>query len=139
MPAWILVCDDEAHIRHIIAHKLRAAGYGVVEARNGQEALTLLDARRAASEPAPRLVISDFQMPVLNGVDLCKALKARPDAAGTPVLMLTARGHVITDEDMARTNIREIIGKPFGVRQLLERVAGMLGEPGAHGSDSVAA
>jgi DNA-binding response OmpR family regulator len=130
MPAWILVCDDEAHIRHIIAHKLRAAGFSVVEARNGEEALSLLDAQ-IAKEGSPSLVISDFQMPLITGLELCKVLKQRAATAGTPALMLTARGYVLTDEELAQTNIREVISKPFGVRQLLERVVKMLGEPEA--------
>jgi DNA-binding response OmpR family regulator len=125
MNAWILVCDDEAHIRHIIAHKLRGVGFNVVEARNGEEAMALLDP--AAKEPVrPNLVITDFQMPMVTGLELCKALRVRRDTAKTPVLMLTARGYTLTDEDLAQTNIRQVISKPFGVRQLLERVVTLL-------------
>src|SRR5438874_1676197 len=119
MPARILVCDDEAHIRHIIAHKLRASGFEVVEARNGQEALALLDAPGAGRLD---FVISDFQMPLITGLELCTVLKTRAETAKTPVLMLTARGYILTDEELAQTNIRQVISKPFGVRQLLDRV-----------------
>jgi DNA-binding response OmpR family regulator len=125
MNAWILVCDDEAHIRHIIAHKLRSVGFNVAEARNGEEALALLSP--SAKEPVrPNLVITDFQMPMLTGLELCKTLKVRKETAKTPVLMLTARGYVLTDEELSQTNIRQVISKPFGVRQLLERVVELL-------------
>jgi CheY-like chemotaxis protein len=125
MNAWILVCDDEAHIRHIIAHKLRGVGFNVVEARNGQEAMSLLDP--AGKNPLrPSLVITDFQMPLITGLELCKSLKVRSDTRQTPVLMLTARGYILTDEELAQTNIRQVISKPFGVRQLLERVVEVL-------------
>ena len=125
MHAWILVCDDEAHIRHIIAHKLRAVGFNVAEARDGGEAKALLDP--SAKEPLrPNLIITDFQMPQVTGLELCMLLKTRPDTAKTPVLMLTARGYTLTKEDLARTNIQQVISKPFGVKLLLERVVSVL-------------
>jgi two-component system phosphate regulon response regulator PhoB len=125
MHAWILVCDDEAHIRHIIAHKLRAVGFNVAEARDGAEAKALLDP--GAKEPLrPNLIITDYQMPQVTGLELCMFLKARPDTAKTPVLMLTARGYSLSKEDLAQTNIQQVISKPFGVKLLLERVAQVL-------------
>lgn len=121
MAATILVCDDEAHIRHIIAHKLRGAGFTVAEARNGQEALTLLE-----QGGRPDLVISDFQMPLITGLELCKVMRQKAETSAIPVVMLTARGYILTDEELAQTNIRKVISKPFGVRQLLELVVELL-------------
>lgn len=124
-PIPILIADDEAHIRHVVAGKLTAAGYDVRQARNGQEALDLV------TGPAgfvPRLVITDFQMPMLSGLDLCKSLRGHAATATTPVLMLTARGYVLSEAELAKTNIRAVIAKPFGVRQLLERVQLLLAE-----------
>lgn len=122
-PAAILVCDDEAHIRHIVAHKLASAGFVVREGRNGQEGLDAV-----ADGFRPDLVISDFQMPVLSGLEMCQRLKQLPETAATPVLMLTARGYILPDLELSQTNIRNVINKPFGVRQLLERVRGILAE-----------
>jgi len=116
----ILIADDEPHIRHIVADKLRANGYTVVEARDGEEALEL-----AIAEP-PHLLITDLQMPVLSGLELCQMLKARPKTSQVPALMLTARGHVLSPADLANTNIIELVSKPFGARQLVETVKTIL-------------
>ena len=142
--ATILVCDDEPHIRQIISHKLRSAGFTVVEARNGQEALALLDGG-PATPLRPNLIITDLQMPLITGLELCQVARQRAGTSTTPVLMLTARGYVRTDEDLGRTNIRQVISKPFGVRQLLERVVKLLMEtcpelvPASLRVDSIAA
>lgn len=120
----ILVCDDEAHIRHIIAYKLRGAGFRVIEAKNGHDAINLL---ADPSVPTPAMVITDFQMPIVTGVELAKFLKRTPATSETPVLMLTARGYVLTDDDLTSTNIRQVISKPFGVKQLLDRILQLLG------------
>ncbi len=124
-PRTILVCDDEAPIRQIIAHKLRSAGHTVREVRNGQEGLDAV----IREGLKPDLILSDFQMPVLSGLDMCKRLRESPPGADIPVLMLTARGYVLDESDLARTNIRAVIAKPFGVKQLLERVETLLNGP----------
>lgn len=120
----ILVCDDEAHIRHVIAHKLRGAGFTVREARSGQEGLDVV----MADPPIhPDLIITDLQMPAVDGLEMCRQLRLHAPTAATPVLMLTARGYILKPEQLAQTNIREVISKPFGVKQLLDRVMGLLG------------
>jgi DNA-binding response OmpR family regulator len=123
----ILVCDDEAPIRQVIAHKLRASGFQVREARDGQEGL---DALRAPNAEPPILIITDFQMPAVSGLELCRQARAEARTAATPALMLTARGYILTKEELAQTNIREVISKPFGLRLLLERVLAIVGEAG---------
>jgi CheY-like chemotaxis protein len=109
----IVIADDEAPIRLIVGDKLRAAGYTVIEARDGEEAL---DAVRAAS---PACLITDLQMPYMNGLELCTALHDDPATRHIPALLLTARGHVLTDDMLARTSIKRVMSKPFGVRELL--------------------
>jgi CheY-like chemotaxis protein len=125
-PPLILICDDEAHIRHVVATKLRGAGMVVREARNGEEAL---EAVRGHEAFRPHLVITDFQMPLLSGLELAKALRDTPATSRTPVLMLTARGYVLSEDELALTNVREVMSKPFGVKQLLERVQHVLARP----------
>lgn len=116
----ILIADDEPHIRHILTDKLRSSGFLVVEARDGEEALEL-----AVSDP-PDLLITDLQMPLLSGLELCQMLRSRPRTAGVPALMLTARGHVLSPTDLANTNVREVMSKPFGARQLVETVKAII-------------
>lgn len=112
----IVVADDESPIRLVVGEKLRAAGYTVVEARDGEEALDLV------KQHSPIAVITDLQMPYLNGLELCTAMRADPATAEIPALLLTARGHVLSNEMLARTNIKRVMSKPFGVRDLLAYV-----------------
>ena len=123
--AWtVLVADDEHHIRAIVVAKLRAAGYTVLEARDGEEALDL------ARQTPPDIVVTDLQMPCMSGLELCLHLKADPATSRTPVLMLTARGHILDAGVLTQTNIRETMAKPFGARELLRRIEALLAGAG---------
>ena len=116
----IVVADDEAPIRLVVSEKLRSAGYTAFEARDGQEAFDL------TIKHAPAAVISDLQMPYVNGLDLAIRLKGDPRTSGVPVLLLTARGHILSDEQISRTNIRKVMSKPFSARELLAYVQSTL-------------
>ena len=116
----ILIADDEPHIRHLVGTKLKSAGYEVFVASNGQDCLTL------AREHRPSLIVTDYQMPVLSGYDMSVALAADQDTADIPIILLTARGHKLTPEQIAATGIRMVIDKPFGPRDLMARVDQML-------------
>ena len=119
----ILVVDDEAHILHVVSLKLRNAGFTVITAADGEEAMELV-----ASE-APDLLITDYHMPVMNGVELCCELRKSdsPSVKAMPALMLTARGYTLEPEDMQRTGIRAVLSKPFSPRELLAMVRDVLG------------
>jgi DNA-binding response OmpR family regulator len=117
----ILLADDEAHITHIVAQKLKSAGFSVVVARDGEEAYEL------AREHKPDLVITDLQMPYMSGLELCTKLRGTPETAGTPVLMLTARGYVLDPFDVQQTNIKHVLCKPFSARDVLARAQEILG------------
>ena len=119
----ILVVDDESHILHVVSLKLRNAGYEVVTAQDGEEGFEL------ALQCRPALVITDFQMPFLTGLELCEKLKEHPAAADTPALMLTARGFSLNPDDISRTNIQGVLSKPFSPREVLARVQELIGEP----------
>ncbi|HYF14219.1 MAG TPA: response regulator [Phycisphaerales bacterium] len=133
----ILVCDDETAIRSIVADKLRRAGYTVVEARSGFEGLCACD--HAALKPGmkpptptpvvPSLIVTDLQMPVMSGLEMALALKAFGPTSSTPVIMLTARGYIADQNQVAQTNIRQMMAKPFSASELLDRVRAMLQEP----------
>lgn len=111
----ILIADDEPHIRHLVGGKLRNAGYTVIEASNGQDALAL------AREHRPDLIVTDYQMPVMSGFEMSQQLQAA-DTAEIPIILLTARGHKICLSELAQTGIRMVMDKPFSPRQLLENV-----------------
>ena len=119
----ILVCDDEPHIVHVVAAKLKNAGFDVLTATDGQEALDI------ARQHVPSLVITDYQMPYLSGLELCARMRAEPELKNIPAIMLTARGFSISPLDLDGTNIRELIPKPFSPREVLRIVQRVLELP----------
>ncbi len=124
-PHRVLVVDDEAHIVQVLSLKLRNAGYDVLTAADGEEAFELARTQR------PDVVITDFQMPYMTGLELCRAMKAEPATASTPVVMLTARGYALDREDLLIGNIREVLSKPFSPRAIADLLAKLLGEGSA--------
>ncbi len=131
-PAKILVIDDESHITHVVSLKLRNAGYDVVTAGDGEEGF------EAAVANNPDLIITDLQMPYLTGLELSRKLKETKATSGTPVVMLTARGFGLTQDDMAGTNIIAMLSKPFSPREVLEQVETILAGDGATGNAKAA-
>jgi CheY-like chemotaxis protein len=111
----ILIVDDEAYVLSLLSCKFRQLGDTVLTAVDGQEAWEV------ARRELPDLVISDFQMPVLDGLELARRLKSEPATSHIPVLMLTARGHRIEAGDLERTGVREILSKPFSTRELFAK------------------
>ncbi len=120
MASRILVVDDEAHILHVLSLKLRNAGYEVITAVDGEDGLDL------ATQHAPDLVITDFQMPYMTGLELCRALAAQPSTTDIPVLILTARGYALDGEDLTLGNVRGVLSKPFSPRAVLQLVKEVL-------------
>ncbi len=112
----ILVADDETHILHVVSLKLRNAGFTVLTAADGQEALEI------AQQEKPDLLITDYHMPQLSGIELCQRLKADPATAGIPAIMLTARGYHLEPADTEQSGILRMLSKPFSPRQLLTTV-----------------
>lgn len=117
----VLVVDDESHILHVVSLKLRNAGFEVVTAEDGEEGLAL------ALERRPALVITDYQMPYMTGLELCKALKKEEATRDIPALMLTARGFAMPEQSLAQTNIAAVLSKPFSPREVLSRVQALIG------------
>lgn len=120
-PKTILVADDESHILNVVSLKLRNAGFNVLTARDGQEALDMAAAER------PDLLITDYHMPQLSGIELCRKLKEAAATASIPAIMLTARGYNLESIDTENSGIRQLISKPFSPRQLLSAVNEVLG------------
>ncbi len=120
MSTKILVADDEAHILHVLALKLRNAGYEVVTAMDGEEALDLCRTEK------PDMIITDFQMPFISGLDFCTEIQTSNIAPGVPILMLTARGFDITEEQRTQAGLKAVLSKPFSPREIIEKVSELL-------------
>ncbi|HNW33481.1 MAG TPA: response regulator [Candidatus Ozemobacteraceae bacterium] len=112
----ILVADDEPHILRVVKDKLANAGFTVMTATNGEEAL------EAARREKPALVLLDVMMPKMNGFDVCRALRAEADFKNVPILLLTARGQEVDRQMGLDAGASEYITKPFSPRELLATV-----------------
>ncbi len=116
----VLVVDDEIHIVHIVAIKLRNNGYEVISADNGAEALEL------ALREKPDIVVTDYQMPVMTGLELVEKLRQHDQTKDIPVIMLTARSFAIEQEQQDALQISECLSKPFSPRELLGNIEDIL-------------
>jgi len=121
----VLVADDESHILHVVSLKLRNAGFEVLTAADGEEAAELCQTE------LPDLLITDYQMPLLTGLDLCRKLRQDERTKSIPAIMLTARGFDIEAQEMIEAGIAAVLAKPFSPRELLERVNDLLSVPQA--------
>jgi two-component system, OmpR family, alkaline phosphatase synthesis response regulator PhoP len=123
MTKRIVVADDEAHILHVVSMKLSNAGYAVQTAEDGEEALELCQ-----TDP-PDMLITDYQMPYMNGMELCKALRKSDCTKSIPAMMLTARGFDIEPPEMIEAGISAVLAKPFSPREVLAKVIELVGDP----------
>jgi CheY-like chemotaxis protein len=120
----VLLVDDEPHIPLVVGRRLASAGYEIITASDGEEALAV------AIESPPDLIITDLQMPFMSGAELAAALRADERLRDIPVVLLTARGYVLPEEEQHAPNIKRFLSKPFSVRQILETVEELLDSPG---------
>lgn len=119
----VLVADDDADIRDLVAFKLRGAGLEVDAFADGASALEHV---RAGLPVVPDLVVLDVTMPGLSGVDVCRALRAAPETAEVPVVLLTAK---VRESDVATgfsAGADDYVPKPFSPKELLHRVRAVL-------------
>lgn len=115
-----LVVDDEFHIVQVVAIKLKNNGFDVLTADNGAAAYTL------AVQHKPDIIVTDYQMPALTGLELIEKLRADEQTAAIPVIMLTARGFAIEDQQKQKLNIAACLSKPFSPREVLQTVEEVL-------------
>jgi two-component system alkaline phosphatase synthesis response regulator PhoP len=116
----VLIVDDEIHIVHVVAIKLRNNGYEVISADNGAEAFEL-----ACSEK-PNIIVTDYQMPVMTGMELVEKLRQHEETKDIPIIMLTARSFAISKEQQEQLQISGCLSKPFSPRELLENIEDIL-------------
>lgn len=128
MPPRILVCDDEPHITRIIEYRLRRAGYEVEAARDGQAGW------EALQRTPPALLITDCQMPRMNGLELCRTIRADDRFEKLPIILLTAKGYELSSQMLhGELHVAAVMSKPFSPRELtrLVRLFASQGEGGA--------
>ena len=121
----VLVVDDEIHIVQVVAIKLRNNGFEVITAENGCDAFHL------ACSQKPDIIVTDFQMPEMTGLELIEKLRDHPDTARIPVIVLTARGFAIESEQKEKLDITACVSKPFSPRELLQEVEEVLQQTAA--------
>lgn len=117
MSKSILIVDDSFSLRQTLAIALRGAGYEVIEAVDGKDALTKLDGRKF------NLIISDVNMPNMDGISFVKAAKLLPDYRFTPIIMLTTEGDERKKQEGKAAGVRAWVVKPFQPPALLDAVA----------------
>ena len=118
----LLLCDDEIPILRAAEFKLKKAGYEVHIAPDGQAGWEIIERMH------PDMVITDCQMPRMNGLQLVERIRSTPILQNLPVVMLTAKGFELRPEELAQKwNVLAVIPKPFSPRELLQLVDRILG------------
>jgi two-component system phosphate regulon response regulator PhoB len=120
MAANILIVEDEEPLTTLLRYNLEAEGYEVDTVGRGDDADTRL------KETAPDLVVLDWMLPGLSGIELCRRLRARPETRTLPIIMLTARGEESERVRGLATGADDYIVKPFSVPELLARIRALL-------------
>lgn len=123
----ILVAEDERDIRELIGFTLRFAGFDVVLASNGIEAVDV------APQEQPDLIILDVRMPKMTGYEACRLLKEDPTTSEIPIVFLSAKGQEGEIEQGLASGAVEYIVKPFAPDELTEQVKGILRRHGISG------
>jgi len=120
MERKVLVVDDEIHIVHVVAIKLRNNGFEVITAANGAEAFDL------ACEERPDIIVTDYQMPVMSGLELAEKIRENESTKNIPVILLTARSFAIEEEQQEYLRISQCLSKPFSPKELLRSIEDVL-------------
>ena len=116
----VLVVDDEIHIVHVVAIKLRNNGFEIVTAANGAEAFELVSSEK------PDIIVTDFQMPVMTGLELVEKIRQDEATKDIPVILLTARNFAIEDKQKEDLQISDCLSKPFSPKELLRSIQDIL-------------
>ena len=120
MTARIMIVEDEEPLTLLLRYNLEAEGYAVDTAARGDEAEVKL------KEAAPDLVVLDWMLPGMSGIELCRRLRARPETERLPIIMLTARGEESERIRGLATGADDYIVKPFSVPELVARIGALL-------------
>jgi two-component system phosphate regulon response regulator PhoB len=111
----VLLVEDEPAQREVLAYNLEAEGFDVIQADNGEDALLLVD------EDNPDMVILDWMMPKVSGIEVCRRLKMRPETRSIPVIMLSARADEVDRVRGLETGADDYVIKPYSMVELMAR------------------
>jgi two-component system, OmpR family, phosphate regulon response regulator PhoB len=111
----VLLVEDEPAQRTVLAYNLEAEGFAVTQADNGEDAMVLVD------EEDPDIIILDWMMPKVSGIEVCRRLKMRPDTRGIPIIMLSARAEEVDRIRGLETGADDYVVKPYSVLELMAR------------------
>ena len=112
----VLLVEDEPAQREVLAYNLQAEGFAVTQASNGEEALMLV------GEAAPDLILLDWMMPHVSGLEVCRRLKLRPETRGIPIIMLSARSEEVDKVRGLETGADDYVIKPYSLVELMARL-----------------
>ncbi|EKD60324.1 MAG: hypothetical protein ACD_54C00814G0001 [uncultured bacterium] len=116
----VLLVEDEPAQRAVLSYNLEAEGFEVQTADNGEDALALI------SETPPDLILLDWMMPHVSGIEVCRRLKARPETRSIPVIMLSARSEEVDKVRGLETGADDYVIKPYSVVELMARLRAQL-------------
>jgi two-component system phosphate regulon response regulator PhoB len=114
-PPLVLLVEDEPAQREVLAYNLEAEGFRVIQASNGEEALLLV------REESPDIIILDWMMPLLSGIEVCRRLKMAPETKSIPIIMLSARSEEVDRIRGLETGADDYVIKPYSVLELMSR------------------
>lgn len=121
MSVKVLIADDEMHILRAAEFKLKRSGFEVTCVEDGQEAW------EAIQEERPDILITDFHMPRMDGLALCRTIRSHSETADLPIIMLTAKGYDLSGDDgTSELNIAAVLAKPFSPRGLVQCIQEIL-------------
>ena len=120
MNANILIADDEPNQLELMSFNLSNAGYSIIKATNGKEAIELIE------NHSPDLIILDWMMPKMSGIDVCRTLRSRSETKQIPIIILSARSEDSDKSLGLDTGADDYISKPFSPKELISRVNALL-------------
>ena len=120
MNANILIADDEPNQLELMSFNLSNAGYSIIKATNGKEAIELIE------NHSPDLIILDWMMPKMSGIDVCRTLRSRSETKQIPIIILSARSEDSDKSLGLDTGADDYISKPFSPKELISRVKALL-------------
>jgi two-component system phosphate regulon response regulator PhoB len=116
----VLVVEDEPAQREVLSYNFEAEGFRVAQAGNGEEALIMVD------EVAPDVIVLDWMLPNVSGIEVCRRLKSRAETRGVPIIMLSARSEEVDRVRGLETGADDYVIKPYSLVELLARVRAQL-------------